>query len=67
MVLAEEGMMDWMSVFKQPDFLRDTMAHQAIMDYLAAEKEKIAGVGEQIKTGITEGKALLEQYRKEAQ
>ena len=59
MTEAEEGMMDWMANFKQPESLRAEMDHKAIMAYLSQEKEKISEVGVQIKSGIETGKTLV--------
>ncbi|MBK8878269.1 MAG: hypothetical protein IPN74_06870 [Haliscomenobacter sp.] len=59
MTEAEEGMMDWMANFKQPENLRAEMDHKAIMAYLSEEKDKISEVGAQIKSGIETGKALV--------
>ncbi|MFZ4428557.1 MAG: hypothetical protein ACOYOO_15470 [Saprospiraceae bacterium] len=62
MEAAEAGMMDWMAAFRQPETLRATMGHDAIMRYLAAERRKIETVSVQIKSGIEKGKILKMKY-----
>ncbi len=64
MEMAEEGMMDWMAAFRQPESMRPTTQHEAIMKYLEAEKKKIEGVNSQIKTGIEKGEQLIKNYRR---
>ncbi len=64
MEMAEEGMMDWMAGFRQPEALRATMGHEQIMDYLKAEQDKIQKVNLQIKAGIEKGKTIIGTYRK---
>lgn len=58
MEAAEEGMMDWMAAFRQPETLRPKMGHDAIMRYLEAERKKIEEVNAQIKYGIEKGREL---------
>ncbi len=65
MEMAEEGMMDWMAGFRQPEVLRATMGHEQIMAYLNAEKDKITEVSVQIKSGIEKGKTIIGNYRKD--
>jgi len=60
---AEEGMMDWMAGFRQPETLRASMDHEEIMKYLESEKNKITRVNVQIKAGIEKGKALVLTYQ----
>ena len=62
MAIAEEGMMDWMAAFKQPESLRAQMDHAAIMKYLEKEKQTISTVADQINQGIETGKRLLEAH-----
>lgn len=63
MALAEEGMMDWMATFRQPEVLRDKMENEAILQYLEAEKQKINEVAVQIRSGIDSGKKLISTYQ----
>ena len=63
MALAEEGMMDWMATFRQPEALRDKMEHEAILQYLEAEKQKINEVAVQIRSGIDSGKKLISTHQ----
>lgn len=58
---AGEGMMAWMSGFKQLENLRKDMDHAGIMAYLKGEMEKIATVKTDMENGIEAGKALLDQ------
>lgn len=62
MAVAEEGMMDWMAEFKQPESLRAQMDHAAIIKYLEQEKQTISTVADQINQGIETGKKLLEVH-----
>ncbi len=57
---ADEGMMNWMAEFKQPTSLRDTLSHEAIMNYLAAEQEKVQAVYDDINGSIEAAKGLLQ-------
>ena len=59
MALAEEGMMDWMATFRQPEALRGKMEDEAILQYLEAEKQNIQEVSLQIRSGIESGKKLI--------
>ena len=59
MALAEEGMMDWMATFRQPEALRGKMEDEAILQYLKAEKQNIQEVSVQIHSGIESGKKLI--------
>ena len=53
-------MMNWMAEFKQPTSLRDTLSHEAIMNYLAAEQEKVQAVYDDINGSIEAAKGLLQ-------
>ena len=64
MEIAEEGMMDWMAGFRQPESLRATMGHEEIMAYLNTEKDKITEVSTRIKSGIENGKTIIGNYQK---
>ena len=59
MALAEEGMMDWMATFRQPEALRGKMEDEAILHYLETEKQNIQEVSVQIRSGIESGKKLI--------
>jgi hypothetical protein len=63
MALAEEGMMDWMATFRQPEMLRGKMENEAILQYLEAEKQKINDVSVQIRSGIEDGKQLISAHQ----
>ncbi len=63
MALAEEGMMDWMATFRQPEMLRGKMENEAILQYLEAEKQKINDVSAQIRSGIEDGKQLISAHQ----
>lgn len=58
---AEEGMMDWMAAFKQPEALRSSMDHPAIMTYLQQEKTTISQVASHINEGIEQGKYWVDK------
>jgi hypothetical protein len=60
---ADEGMMTWMGEFRNNlDPLRDTMSHEAVMNYLQAEELKIAEVDQQIRSSMQAARELVEQY-----
>ena len=63
MALADEGMMDWMATFRQPEMLRGKMENEAILQYLEAEKQKINDVSVQIRSGIEDGKQLISAHQ----
>ncbi|MAT53636.1 MAG: hypothetical protein CMN32_04090 [Saprospirales bacterium] len=62
---ADEGMMDWMAGFSQPANLRDSLSHEAIMEYLAGEQKKVQVVYDDINGSIAAAKALLEKLNEE--
>lgn len=57
---ADDGMMGWMANYQALSTLKETMDHQAIMDYLSKEKEEISKVKDQINTSIEKAKKLIE-------
>lgn len=59
METAEDGMMDWMAAYKQPEVLRSSMDHASIMAYLEKEKKTISQVAVQINEGIAKGKQMI--------
>ena len=60
---ADEGMMTWMGEFRNNlDPLRDTMSHEAIMNYLQAEELKIQEVDRQIRSSMEAARELIGQY-----
>ncbi|MCC6725593.1 MAG: hypothetical protein IT258_13885 [Saprospiraceae bacterium] len=61
---AEEGMMDWMNNFQQPDKLRETKQHEEIMAYLESEKQRIAAVREAMNNSIKTGQRILAEAPK---
>ncbi len=56
---AEDGMMAWMTSYQQPEVLRETLDHNAIMEQLRDQKKSIQGVADQINTSIKEVKELM--------
>lgn len=56
---ADEGMMSWMSGFKQLEKLRAEMNHEQIITYLNSEMEKISNVKSQMDSSLESGQALL--------
>lgn len=62
---ADEGMMTWMAEFKQPANLRDSLPHEAIMNYLAGEQKKVQVVYDDINGSIDAAKALLQKLNEE--
>lgn len=56
---AEEGMMDWMNKFKQPETLRETKSHEEIMQYLDGEKTTISQVRDDMNNSIQVAERLL--------
>lgn len=56
---AEEGMMDWMNKFTQPEKLRETKSHEEIMQYLSAEKNTISQVRDDMNNSIQVAERLL--------
>ncbi len=62
---ADDGMMEWMAGFSQPANLRDSLAHDAIMEYLTGEQKKVQAVYDDINGSIGAAKALLEKLNQE--
>ena len=56
---ADEGMMSWMSGFKQLEKLRAEMNHEQIITYLNSEMEKISSVKKQMDSSLESGQTLL--------
>jgi hypothetical protein len=56
---AEDGMMAWMTSYQQPEVLRETYDHDAIMEQLRDQKASIQEVADQINTSIENAKALM--------
>lgn len=62
---ADDGMMEWMAGFKQPDNLRDSLSHDAIMNYLLAEQQKVQIVSDDINGSIEAATTLLNKLNAE--
>lgn len=56
---AEEGMMDWMAKFQQPNKLRETKKHEEIMAYLEGEKQRITKVRDDMNNSIETAQRML--------
>ncbi len=61
---AEDGMMEWMVQFKQPAKLRESKKHEEIMAYLAAEKQRITQVRDDMNNSIKAAEQLLASFPK---
>ena len=59
---AEEAMFSWMNEIKQLEQLRETMSHEEILAYLAAEKEKISKVKADMLGSLEGGFQLLSEF-----
>ncbi len=62
---ADKGMWDWMYGIKQLGELRDSLAHEGIVEYLNTEEKKIAEVRDQILSSIDNAKALVDDPKME--
>ncbi|MCB9081990.1 MAG: hypothetical protein H6555_09800 [Lewinellaceae bacterium] len=51
---ADEGMMSWMSTFRQPASLRETQSHEAIMAYLQEQLTAVKEVEENMLQSLKE-------------
>jgi hypothetical protein len=49
---AEDGMMEWMTHFQEPEKLRETKKHEEIMTYLESEKQRITKVRDDMNNSI---------------
>lgn len=58
---ADEGMMDWMAGFSQPENLRDSLSNDAIIAYLAGQQQAVQTVYDDINGSIDAAKQLLEK------
>ena len=56
---ADEGMMDWMGKLQQLKILRAEKDHEAIMEYLEAEKVKITKVQDDMLSSMEYGNEVL--------
>jgi hypothetical protein len=56
---AEEGMMDWMNKFTQPEKLRESKKHEEIMSYLDGEKQRITKVRDDMNNSIETAQRML--------
>jgi len=56
---AEDGMMAWMTSYQQPEVLRETLDHDAIMEQLRDQKKDIQEVADNINQSIEDAKKLL--------
>lgn len=61
---ADEGMMSWMSEFKQPASMRNTKSHEEIMAYLEDQKGEIEKVKKDMEGSIEKATLLLQSYSK---
>lgn len=59
---ADAAMWRWMNSLRNMDELRATETHEAIMAYLAAEKQSIEELKMQMQSGMDAGKALLASF-----
>ena len=65
---ADEGMMNWMGEFHwNLDPLRDSLNHQGIMSYLAAEETTATEVDSQMRNSIVDAQALVVKYKLDKQ
>ncbi|MBK8563881.1 MAG: hypothetical protein IPN76_11200 [Saprospiraceae bacterium] len=56
---AEDGMMEWMAQFQQPNKLRGSKTHEEIMTYLEQEKQRITKVRDDMNNSIEAAEQLL--------
>lgn len=56
---ADDGMMDWMAELKQLSELRKNMEHEAIVEYLKTETDKIKSVKKQMEESLEEGEKMV--------
>lgn len=58
---ADESMFSWMNNLRQLKPLQDTEKHEAIVEYLKSEQEKMNKVRDDMLTSLKDGSSLLEE------